>query len=339
MLYLLRTDYLRLIAENELNQVTRNDDSFRVDTEQVAYEEVKGYLTKRYDLTFEFKDAVQFVYTDTYKANQLIYLDAPAYSAASTYALNVLVLQAGNVYYCSTAIITPEAFNIGKWTLLGAQYTKFYIPSPYPRFNYNNTYALSDLTWWKDKVYKALSPTAIPSHQAQLQNNSNKILPKGNYFPDDVNFGASQWGTGVSYSFSQLWPIAVVGDFTAWSNVTAYTTGQRSTKDSIIWQAQKNNTNISPGTDITAWLPVSWIEGDNRNSKLVQILTDVSLYHLHSAIAPRNIPQLRVKRYDDAILYLENIANGKVSVSLDEIQPDQGQAFSGGGLPKRINHW
>ena len=38
--------------------------------------------------------------------------------------------------------------------------------------------------------------------------------------------------------------------------------------------------------------------GTARNRKLVQVYIDISLYHLHARINPRNIPELRNIRYD-----------------------------------------
>lgn len=37
---------------------------------------------------------------------------------------------------------------------------------------------------------------------------------------------------------------------------------------------------------------------DDRNKKLIQVVTDVFLYHLHTRLNPRNIPTHRVIRYD-----------------------------------------
>lgn len=49
------------------------------------------------------------------------------------------------------------------------------------------------------------------------------------------------------------------------------------------------NTNINDQT--------SWSLGDNRDQKMVQVLVDIVLYHLHSRIAPQSIPRLREERY------------------------------------------
>lgn len=45
-------------------------------------------------------------------------------------------------------------------------------------------------------------------------------------------------------------------------------------------------------------LSTGWVRKDPRNPGLVMALADVVLYHLHSRINPRNIPEIRAIRYD-----------------------------------------
>lgn len=79
-------------------------------------------------------------------------------------------------------------------------------------------------------------------------------------------------------------------------------------------------------------------EGDTRNQMLVNMCIDIALYHLHSRIAPRNIPELRVKRYDDAIEMLQQFAKGdKVTADLPKIQPNSGARIRYNSTVKLIN--
>lgn len=56
--------------------------------------------------------------------------------------------------------------------------------------------------------------------------------------------------------------------------------------------------------------------GSARHPALVMYATDMSLYHLHSAINPRNIPELRIDRYDQAIAWLKMVAKGELDPGL-----------------------
>ena len=102
--------------------------------QRAAVEECISYLKQKYDVSTAFRATVQHDSTEVYKAGQTVYLNAPAYLATLTYALGTQVLQAGNVYKCTTAIITPEAFTPAHWTLVGAQYDLYYAVYPQPIF-------------------------------------------------------------------------------------------------------------------------------------------------------------------------------------------------------------
>ena len=63
---------------------------------------------------------------------------------------------------------------------------------------------------------------------------------------------------------------------------------------------------------------------DERNPKIVQVVIDILLYHLHSRISPRNIPDHRRLRYDGddpaqrggAIGYLKQVQKGIITPNL-----------------------
>ncbi|HWB92100.1 MAG TPA: phage protein Gp36 family protein, partial [Puia sp.] len=82
-----------------------------------------------------------------------------------------------------------------------------------------------------------------------------------------------------------------------------------------------------------------WQMGDNRCQQLKTYLVDIALYHMHSAIAPKNVPELREKRYDDAVKWLKAAGRGDVTASLPLLQPRQGSRNRYGGQIKNNNSW
>ena len=58
--------------------------------------------------------------------------------------------------------------------------------------------------------------------------------------------------------------------------------------------------------------------GVDRDAQLVNYICDLALYHMHSRIAPRNIPQLRQDRYENAISWLKMCGMGDVTPKLLE---------------------
>lgn len=92
----------------------------------------------------------------------------------------------------------------------------------------------------------------------------------------------------------------------------------------------------------------SWIQGDNRNQQIVMYLLDITLYHLHSRINPRNVPDLRKERYDGnsptqsggAIAFLKRVASGDVTADLPQILPQQGMSIRyGSAVAKQTNSY
>lgn len=78
--------------------------------------------------------------------------------------------------------------------------------------------------------------------------------------------------------------------------------------------------------------------GTARDPQLLNYIIDLTVYHLHSRIAPRNIPELRQTRYDNAIGWLKMCAMGDVTPKL-EIQPEAGRMIRFGGQVKNSNSY
>jgi hypothetical protein len=191
-------DYAKQIQTDNLQQIIGENQSILDSIQKAAVEECVSYLKQKYDVSQAFQPVAQHDKTKIYKAGQTVYLNAPAYSATSTYALGVQVLQSGNIYSCSTAITVAEVWTVGHWLLIGPQYSTYYALFPYEAFNYQKVYAVGDQVFWKDKIYTCRITTSILDHEALLQigqSGTNQIL---NVFPDyPVN---NNWSSGVAYS-------------------------------------------------------------------------------------------------------------------------------------------
>jgi hypothetical protein len=214
LIYLIANDFLKLITDVTLQQVIASNTYLQSWAETTAIKQVSNYLRQKYDVDNEFSATLLYDPTKSYKAGNRVYLNASAYNASSTYPLKALVLQAGKVYQCSTAITVPEAFTIGKWTLLGDQYDMFYASFPKPLFDTNAYYNKDDQIFWKDKTYTALIPTHVYTHGEALQYAEYGNIPYKNYFPDDPVNGSQQWGSGTAYTVAA----DTLTDTTKWTN-------------------------------------------------------------------------------------------------------------------------
>jgi phage gp36-like protein len=79
--------------------------------------------------------------------------------------------------------------------------------------------------------------------------------------------------------------------------------------------------------------------GLNRDPQILQITIDIALYHLHSRISQRNIPDIRVKRYDNAVQWLKMCVNGDLTPKLTVKPEKEGMRIRYGGNTKNINQY
>lgn len=340
-MFLRLKDYERSIQLTELAEMLRaGGDNVRLINELSTLEEVQSYLRQRYDVAEEFADTVVYSPTTTYNGLALTYLDASAWSGTPPYSVNDLVLRSGNVYISIQAgtnqdPLTQPTF----WKLLGAQYAFFYVTLPYAEFNYLTFYNVGDKVTWNNKVYQAIQDSPTLDEQTKIQYLQYSSIPRQNVFPDDPDNGAAFWGTGVTFSLSGLLPSEVVGDYSAWSAVTTYNGTQKVSYGGVIYQSLATSLNITPGTDITKWVVISWTNSDNRNQKLVEVMVDVACYKINKQLAPRNVTQSRIDAYDFAIAWLDMARKGEVQTNIPVLQPKSGRRVRFGGNIKLQNNY
>ena len=339
MSFLRARDYLPQIQTTILSQLTKGDPMVQADAEENAQEEISSYLRQRFDVSTAFANTVVFDPTATYNAGQLVELNYPAWINQDYTAGSLVSYSDGNAYVSrSNTLGNAPPTDPHYWALLGVNYGLYYIPYPYPVFDVNNgNYSTGNTVFYKNIIYQCLIPSAGYSHTELIQFGKQQNVPLLNIFPDDPVNGATYWGTGTPYSVKGLLPLS---SGNTWSNIPTYSGGVLVTYNNRLWQSLVNgNTGNVPGTDIVNWQPVAWVQGDNRDRSLVKNMIDVTLYTLHSNIAPQNIPALRQRRYDKALEWCMSVAKGDVTPSLPLLQPTQGGRIRIGGNIKQDNSW
>lgn len=74
-------------------------------------------------------------------------------------------------------------------------------------------------------------------------------------------------------------------------------------------------------------------------------IVDIALYHLHARINPRQIPEIRVQRRDDAIKWLSSVADPRSNITAPKALPkrdygeNKGSDISWGSRKKRQNYY
>lgn len=69
--------------------------------------------------------------------------------------------------------------------------------------------------------------------------------------------------------------------------------------------------------------------GLERNSHLVMIIIDCTLYHLYTSVIPDRMPEIRSQRYQDALDWLKMVANGEAVADLPKLTDDNGDELTG----------
>lgn len=305
--YLYISDYKTAIQTGYYNQLVQGDDSKRVQSELYALSKCKGHLQQKYDVNQEFTETLPWSPTTTYSARSRVIIDYDVYSATATYALNACVIYNGNGYICITAITVAEAFDIAKWTLLGAQYTIYYgaypsgctykadISSPNnPVFNLLRPYDVGDVVFWKGNTYISQQKTSNITAVQMIQYYKISNIPYINVFPDDA----------INNSTRNFW-----------STATIYV--------------------ITPGT-----LPTNtsaWVKGDNREQQLVNAMVWITIEKLSYLIANKNTPTNWEENTKSACMALEAMADGVITVDIPLNQPPAGKRIRYGGIVKNVN--
>lgn len=74
----------------------------------------------------------------------------------------------------------------------------------------------------------------------------------------------------------------------------------------------------------------AWTFGDNRNLTIVTLLIDLCLYDIHSIINPRNVPELRKERFDNAVAFLQGVNKGDFNMNLPSLGAQKGYHLRAG---------
>lgn len=308
--YMALPDYRSYIQAQYFTQLLQADDGKRVIAEGEALAIIRGKIQQRYDVSTEFTQTLPWnPATASYGARSRVIIDYADYDPTATYAPGACVIENETGYVCTTAIITPEAFNSAHWTTLGPQYSIYFVSYPatctYPAtlaepnapvFNLYNYFNAGDIVFWKGYSYSCVTPTIMISPRNLKRFFQYKNIPNYNVFPDDaVNNAQGQfWLKGAAYT------------------VAAGT----------------------PPTDADVWTL-----GDNRDQQLTHCMKAIVIYILSPLLSPRNTVTEWADRYEAAMHSLKQMAEGNVTVDIPEIQPMMGMMTSYGGNVKLKNRY
>lgn len=215
-------------------------------------------------------------------------------------------------------------------------------------YDYNTIYYGRDRFYLDAAAYSSSSTYTL--HSLALYNGYIYLNTSAITTPEAWN--AAHWQQlGKQYAIYYIDTEFPIYDF-----YTSYNVGDTIWYKDNIYTAIVDNTGYFPDANPYYWgiptpstvdgntFPSSnprFVYGDNRSPQLVLYISDILLYHIERRIAPQNIPDLRVKRYDDAIAWLKHAAEGDIiTAEIPLLQPNQGRRIRyGSRLPKQNNNF
>lgn len=307
--YLTKNDYLSLIQGNQLiNQVLNALSSEGITQRQFAESWaigiVKSKLSKTYDLEFEIKPTLPYDNTKKYYAGDRCVIDFPLWVKDTFYIEFIsLVIKDGVGYICKTSN-TDSVFDESKWNAIGNQNDIYYIKYPYPVF------------------------------MLEMQES------RGTYTAGYYEKGDKVWWDNKIYSCKVQTTIIDDAAYIQYINIddvpppNIFPNDKKRGKD--FWQELQD---FEYQEEPPFYNSEIWTLGDNRDPVLMKVLMDLSIWMLHSRIAPNNIPQLRNDNKNEALCWLTDVSKGNLIANIMPLQPTQGISFRGGSAPKYINKW
>lgn len=324
MAFLLKNDYYSLISELNLNVVISDTDSFLAKRQKSAIEEISSFLRHRYDVNQIFKDILTFVLANTYAENDLVEWSETAYDTGTTYDTDDRCSYSGKIYKSKEDGVTG-AYDDTKWTELADNESLWYarIPTtdnlPSETFSYTqNAYTgkHNEITGWDKATDTILYFKRDNKRVYVYKSTANRLAgyPSEGYFEYETE--------GIELPITKKIITGSNETLGGFIDIIGYI------DDLQEWNVEATN---------------YWTEGDNRNAKIVELMIDIVVYHVHARIQPRNIPEIRKERYDGndpdqkggAIGFLKLVQKGTAQLDIPRHDDNQrGQNVTYGSKKK-----
>lgn len=294
MSFLRKKDYYHLIQQDNLDVIISADDTFLTECERVAQEEIESMIRHRYNPSMIFIEVKTFDYAVSYFYGDQIEYSEDDYIPTSTYDTDDRCSYSGYVYKAKEDGVTGT-WDATKWTQVCINESLWNVKGTsvgnYPDENTvvytegNYITNAENLTGWdgSEIFFKKFSNNEIRIYATALDRTADvSVIARATY---------PERGLSLPQSLQ--------------INSEEYLSGEVTLKNFI-----------PDDTEFSVKKEKNFILGDIRNQLIKTYNIDIALYHAHSRINPRNIPDLRVSRRDEAYDWLKRIAKGSITPDL-----------------------
>lgn len=153
--YIRLKDYDQTIQAEGLKQINGDNDAVRLACEASAIDEMKSYLTPKFNIDIEFRSIELWNPSLTYNAYDRIHIEYDAWNIATAYVVGDKATYQDKAYNCTIANTGQAPTTLTGWALIGDKYDLYYAHVPFPPYLTNTQYYEGDQVFWKNKTYTA----------------------------------------------------------------------------------------------------------------------------------------------------------------------------------------
>lgn len=299
--FLNNNDYLGLITEEALSQLTRgNQDRFAM-AEEAAESSVLEYLTEHYDIEKvleEGKEIIDYNSQITYPANSHFYSDGVIYKTlrvisgrvrpySSPYWVEVCtddpdvdLFDQNQDYYAGDIVAFANTTYLCN-RICGPSFNDIRIPGM------NGWLVKESPAWIANNPYPQWQVVSYQNAFYTLTENPSGVDWTKNPYESD------QWGMIADYDPNYNEYEFSDHEYVVFENKVFYPTM------SVNSPVLKENYNI--------------IKSDPRNGNIKKHMLRLALYELHKLISPNNVSQTRITDYETSIVWLRDVARFKLN--------------------------
>lgn len=295
-------DYLGIITQEALNQMTRGNASRFEQAEQSAEISITEYLSENYKIEEEFAKG-KFI------AN---------YESCVTYPVGAYIYYENQIYEVIRSI---SGYKIPADCVYWEEYTDLNVMvEEAPVYSQFNTYRPNDVVAFNSVLYKCVTENGYKFHDIRIPLVNGWVEREfEEWQPTDYNIWDVVMFEGMFYTLLSLAAFDnSINPFESdnWGAIADYTSDYNEYELSNHEYVVYNNKVFYPETDVNA----DFVEigkhlslHDPRNFNLKKHMVRLAIYELTKLIAANNISVVRIRDYEDSMKWLADASKLKLN--------------------------
>lgn len=310
--FLNNSDYLGIISQEALNQITRGNSDRFIQAEESAEMSIIEYLSENYEIEKELakgKYIAEYESRITYPVAAHIYYDDQIYEIIRS--VSGYKVPADIVYWEESSDFNVEMKNISSYSQFNTYYpgdTVLYNSVLYKCIA-ENGYKFNDIriplvNGWTEASFKEWQPTDYNLWDVVRFDGVFYTLISLAEFDNNINpFDSDNWGAIANYT-------------------SDYNKYELSDHEYVVYKGKVFYPEIDVNADIVE-VGKQLSVHDPRNYNLKKHMVRLAIYELTKLIAPNNISVVRIRDYEDSMKWLSDASKLKLNPQIPRKLDDE----------------